>query len=121
MEHHLTLTTTNEETTELVNVIHNMNKWLHEGIIKKDTFVNIHNIIRQQLDTENFLCIVGHRDEREEKNEYAIRVIEFPEKSDGTLRGLKLEDEKFFLLSLKETVIEQLEKIADTKGDNKNV
>ena len=104
-EHHLTLNTTDERTAGLANMIHNMGAWLREGLINKETYVHIHNILREEIGTENFLSVVGYRDEREESNEYSIRVIEFPEKSDGTIRSCVMKDDAFYLVTeLKEAI-----------------
>ena len=116
-EHHVTLTTDDERTASLAEKIHNMGTWLNEGLITKEAYVHIHDILRHNLDTENFLSVVGYRDEREEKNKYIIRVIEFPEKSDGTIRKRKNIDGEYFLLSFEESVFEAIEKITEEKGE----
>lgn len=111
--HYLTLGTTNEKTEGLAEMIHNMGEWLHQGLIKKDTYVNIHDILRHNIGTENFISVVGYLDEREEKNEYSIKVIEFPEKSDGTIRSMKLVDDTFYLLTKDEENDEKIKNVAD--------
>lgn len=119
--HHLTLTTTDERTAHFADGIHNKGVWIKEGIMTKETFVMIHDILRLNLDTENFLSVVKYCDQREENNEYHIIIAEFPEKSDGTIRSLKLgeEDEQYFLLTEEEAVLEAIENATTNTTDKK--
>lgn len=113
--HHLTLETTDERTAHLANIIHNMNEWYSTGLITDDTFVHIHDILRANIGTENYLCVVIYSDLREESNEYHMGVVEFPEKADGAIHLAKKgeEDNEFFLLTEEET--EEAEKAEETK------
>lgn len=114
-EHHLVLATTDERTAHLAEMIHNMSGWLSENLITKETYVHIHNILRQQINTENFLSVVGYRDERLEKQEYSIRVIEVPEKADGAIRKMLHKEGKFFLLTQEEA--EEIKNKTEEKGE----
>lgn len=106
--HHLTLETTDERTAHLANMLHNMHEWHSTGFITNDTFVRIHDILRANLGTENFLLVAMYNDNREESNEYRVGVVEFPEKSDGTIRTIiKGEHEnEYLLLTEEEALIE---------------
>lgn len=119
--HHSTLTITDERTAHLADAIHNMGAWLNGGIMTEETFVRIHDILRANLDTENFLSVVKHSDQREESNEYHIIIAEFPEKSDGTIRSLRLgeEDNQYFLLTKEEEILEAIENATTNTTDKK--
>lgn len=114
--HQTAFITTDKRTAHLANAIHNMRAWLHEGIMTKETFVRIHDILRANLETENFLSVVGFIDKREESNEYHILVVEFPEKSDGTIRTMKKgkEENEYFLLTEEEAILEATENTTNT-------
>ena len=114
--HHTTLTTTDERTAHLADAIHKMGAWLHEGIMTKETYVRIHDILRANLGTENFLSVVGYRDERDEKSEYHIKIVEFPEKSDGTIRTIKIgeEENEYFMLTEEEAIFEAIQNTTNT-------
>lgn len=118
--HNSTLTITDERTAHLADAIHKMGAWLREGIMTKETYVRIHDILRANLGTENFLSVVGYSDKREENNEYHILVAEFPEKSDGTIRSLKKGVGRldYFLLTEEEAILEAIENTTDKKEQN---
>ena len=105
-EHYCTLDTTDEYEHNLAVMIHHMEYWLKEGSITKEIYIHTHDILRYNIGTENFLFVAGYIDKREENCEYSIRVVEFPEKSDGTIREVVLDKETGDLyLSSKEYLI----------------
>ena len=101
MIHQSTLTISDKRTANLAELIHNMGELRSQGLMTNEMFVHIHDILRENLETENFISVVGYLDNREETNEYHILVSEFPEKSDGTIRSLKKGEGKhdYFLLT----------------------
>lgn len=84
--HQLTFDTSDERTANLAIMLHSMNELLSQGLITDESYVNLHNILRENIETENFLSVVRYLDKREDSNEYHIVVAEFPEKADGTIR-----------------------------------
>lgn len=118
-EHHLTLNTTDEKTAGLANMIHNMGEWREMKLLSDDTFIKIHDILREAVGTKNFISVVAYADMREEYNEYRIILVEFPEESDGSIRTMVGKGEnEFYLLSQEELKAHlETENTTDKKGN----
>ena len=102
--HYITLDTTDMRTASLADAIHNMHEWRLHGFITEETFIRIHEILRANIGTENFIGFTKYCDNREEDGEYHIILVEFPEKADGTIRKMKKgeEENEYYLLTKEE-------------------
>lgn len=117
--HTVTFDMSDEDTAELAGFIHNSHKLLLEGKVSKETYVELHNHFRGELETENLISFVGYKIDGE-SYEYTTLIAEFPVKNDGEIHSAKRVDNEdgshdYYLLSTEEAIFEALENA--TKGE----
>lgn len=118
--HELTLGTSDKRTAILADAISHMGEFRSEGFMDDNSFIHIHNILRDCLETENYLSVVQYSDQRENDNEYHIIVAEFPEKADGKIFRVSFntENEEYSLLTEEEAIFNAIQKTVEKKEIN---
>lgn len=106
----ISLNMENPKTKEFGIFILKGQSWLSAGLITKDTFVRTHDILRDNLDTKNTLCIVN-KGFSEEGKELVLSIVEFDQESDGEIYEIEYhaEEGKFYMLSMEESMFKAID------------